>query len=197
MIAQWTNLSIWHRLGLSGIVILVCLLGLHIVIWREMEQTIEMLQQEVARLDQESQGQIPKLGSLKAIEQDITELRENLSSQVQQFPEHLDAKSFRRDVVEIAKRRSVTVRVWKPGVPLTGLQHSESAIPITIRLEGDFQSTVQFLDELRQLPWIQSIGSIVMTRRQGIEGSSLVITNIGIHGLTSLGIEHVRNLLKA
>jgi Tfp pilus assembly protein PilO len=197
MIVQWTGLSIWHRLGLSGIVILVCLLGLHIVIWREMDQSIEMLQQEVARLDQETQGLIPKLGSLKVIEKDITELRKNLFSRVQQFPEYIDEKTFRRDVVEIAKRRSVTVRVWKPGVPLTGLQHSESSIPITIKLEGDFQGTVQFLDELGQLSWIQSIGSIVMTRRQGIEDSSLIITNIGIHGLTSLGIEHVRNLLKA
>lgn len=197
MIVQWTALSTWHRLGLSGMVILVCLLGLHIVIWREMDQSIEMLQQEVARLDQESQGLIPKLASLKAIEKDITELRENLSSRVKQFPEHIESKTFRRDVVEIAKRRSVTVRVWKPEVPLMGLQHSETSIPITIRIEGNFQGTVQFLDELRQLSWIQSIGSIVMARRQGIEDSSLIITNIAIHGLTSLGIEHVQKLLKA
>lgn len=197
MIVRWTALSIWHRLGLSGIVMLVCLLGLHIVIWHEMDQSIEMLQQEVARLDQESQGLIPKLGSLKAIEKDITELRENLSSRVQQFPEHIESKTFRRDVVEIAKRRSVTVRVWKPEVPLMGLQHSETSIPITVRIEGDFQGTVQFLDELRQLSWIQSIGSIGMARRQGIEDSSLIITNIAIHGLTPLGIEHVQKLLKA
>lgn len=197
MIARWTALSIWHRLGLSGIVMLVCLLSLHLIIWREMDQSIEMLQQEVARLDQEGQGLIPKLGSLKAIEKDITELRENLSSQVQQFPEHIEAKNFRRDVVEIAKRRSVIVRVWKPEVPLMGLQHSETSIPITVRIEGDFKGTVQFLDELSQLPWIQSIGSIGMARRQGIEDSSLIITNIAVYGLTSLGIEHVQKLLKA
>jgi Tfp pilus assembly protein PilO len=197
MIVRGTALSIWHRLSLGGIMILVCLLSLHLVIWREMDQSIEMLQQEVARLDQEGQGLIPKLGSLKAIEKDITELRENLSSQVQQFPERIEAKNFRKDVVEIAKRRSVIVRVWKPEVPLMGLQHSETSIPITVRIQGDFQGTVQFLDELSQLPWIQRIGSIVMARRQGIEDSSLIITNIAVYGLTSSGIEHVQKLLKA
>jgi Tfp pilus assembly protein PilO len=197
MIVWGTALSIWQRLSLGGIMILVCLLSLHLVIWREMDQLIEMLQQEVARLDQEGQGLIPKLGSLKAIEKDITDLRENLSSQVQQFPEHIEAKNFRREVVEIAKRRSVIIRVWKPEVPLMGLQHSETSIPITVRIEGNFKGTVQFLDELSQLPWIQSIGSIVMARRQGIEDSSLIITNIAVYGLTSSGIEHVQKLLKA
>lgn len=197
MIGQWTALSTWQRLGLSGMVLLVCLLGLYIMVWHELDQSIEMLQQEVVRLDQEAQGLIPKLGSLQAIEKDITGLREHLSSQVQQFPKHIELTRFRRDVMEIAKRRSVTVRVWKPAAPLMSLQHSETLISITVRIEGDFQGTVHFLDELGQLSWIQSIGSIVMVRRQGIEDSSTIITNIAIHGLTPLSIEHVKKLLKA
>jgi len=151
----------------------------------------------MARLDQESQGLITKIGSLKALERDITELRENLSFRAQQFPENIESKTFRRDVVEIAKRRRVTVRVWKPEVPLMGLLHSETSIPITVRIEGDFQGTVQFLDELRKLPWVQGIASLVMARRQGSEDSSLIVTNIVIHGLTPLEIEHVQKLLKA
>jgi Tfp pilus assembly protein PilO len=197
MIVWCKALSIWHRLSLLGIAMLVCLLGVHIAIWQPMGQSIEVLQQEVTRLDQESQGLTQKIGSLKSVERDITELRENLSSRVQQFPEYVESKTFRRDVMDIAKRRSVTVRVWKPEAPLMGLQHSETSIPITVRVEGAFQGTVQFLDELRQLSWVQSMDSIVMTRKQGSEDSSLVITNIAIHGLTPLGIEHVQKLLKA
>ena len=197
MSVTWKALSIWNRLGLLGVAMLVWLLGMHIGIWHTMDQSIEGLQQEVARLDQENQGLIQIIGSLKAIERDITELRENLSSRVQQFPENVDSKTFRRDVVEIAKRKSVTVRVWKPEVPLMGLQHSETSIPITVKVEGDFQGTLQFLEEFRQLSWVQSIASIVMTRREGSEDSSLIITNIAMHGLTSLELEHVQKLLKA
>jgi Tfp pilus assembly protein PilO len=197
MIVGWKALSIWHRIGLLGVVMFVCLLLMHIIIWHPLDQSIEGLQQEVARLDQESQGLIQKIGSLKSIERDVTELRENLSTRVQQFPEKIELKTFRRDVVEITKRRNVTIRVWKPSVPLMGLQHSETSIPITLRVEGNFQGTVQFLDELRQLPWVKSIASIVMVGGQGSEDSSLITSNITIHGLTPSGIEHVQKLLKA
>ena len=197
MIDWCKTLSMWHRLGLLGVGLLVCLLGLQIAIWQPMCQSVEVLQQEITRLDQESQGPTQKIGSLKSIERDITELRENLSSRVQQFPKYVESKTFRRDVMDIAKRRSVTVRVWKPEASLMGLQHSEISIPITVNVEGDFQGTVQFLDELRQLSWVQSIDSMVMVRKQGSENSSLIITHIAIHGLTPWGIEHVQKLLKA
>ena len=197
MIVRWMASSIWHTLGLSLVSILVCLLVMYNLIWHGMDQSIAVLQQEVARLDQESQGVIQKIGSLKAIEVEVAELRENLFSRVKQLPEDIESKIFRRDVVEIAKRRSVTVRVWKPEVPLMDLQHSETSIPITVKVEGDFQGTVQFLDELRQLPWVQSIPSIVMAKTKGNEDSSLIITNITLHGLTPLEIKRVQNMLNA
>jgi Tfp pilus assembly protein PilO len=167
-------------------------------IWRPIDHSIEVLQQEVDRLDQESQGLIQQIGSLKVLERDISALREILSSRVQQFPKHIGSETFRRDVVNIAKRRDVMVRMWKPEVPLRGLQSPEtSSIPITIKVEGNFHSSVQFLDELRDLLWVQSIASIVMAKKQGSEDSSLIVTSIAIHGLTPLSIEHVQKLLKA
>jgi Tfp pilus assembly protein PilO len=164
--------------------------------WQSMNRSLEELQQEVALLDQEGQGLIQKAASLKSIESDINVLREKLAARVQKFPEYVESKVFRRDVMEIAKRRSVTVLVWKPKGPLTGLQHSEDSIPITVRVEGSFQGTVQFLDDLRQLAWVESIPSIVLSGRPENEDSSFVITNLVMQGLTPLGIEHVHQLLK-
>lgn len=196
MMAQWKGLSIWHRFGLLVGVMLVCLLGIHFVMWQTMSHSLEELQREVAHLDQEGHGLLQKTDSLKAIERDINALRENLAARVQHLPEHIESKVFRRDVMGIAKRRSVTVRVWKPEGPMTGLQHSEVSIPIAVRVEGNFQGTVRFLDDLRQLAWVESIPSIVMAGRSEKEDSSLLITNLVMHGLTPLGIEHVQQLLK-
>lgn len=197
MIVRWRSLSIRHQLGFLVVAMLVFLLGMHLVVWREMDRSIEMLQQETARLDLESQGLIQKMGTLKVLENDITQLRENLSFRVQQFPQNIKSNTFRRDVVEISKRRNVTIRLWKPEVPLMDLQDSETSIPITVKLEGDFQSTLQFLDELRRLPWVQSIASLALSSGQGSEDSPFIITNVAIRGLTPLSIEHVQNLLKA
>lgn len=197
MIVRWRSLSIRHQLGFLVVAMLVFLLGMHLVVWREMDRSIEMLQQETARLDLESQGLIQKMDTLKVLENDITQLRENLSFRVQQFPQNIKSNTFRRDVVEISKRRNVTIRLWKPEVPLMDLQDSETSIPITVKLEGDFQGTLQFLDELRRLPWVQSIASLALSSGQGSEDSPFIITNVAIRGLTPLSIEHVQNLLKA
>lgn len=197
MTRGWTKSATSYRLGLTVIVILVCVLGLHMVIWRPIDHSIEVLQQEVDRLDQESQGLIQQIGSLKVLERDISALREILSSQVQQFPKDIRSETFRMDVVDIAKKRNVMVRMWKPEVPLRGLQNTETSIPITIKVEGNFSSSVQFLEELRDLLWVQRIASIVMAKKQGTEESSLIGTSITIHGLTPLSIEHVQKLLKA
>lgn len=174
----------------------ICLLGFHLMLWRGMNHSLEELQQEVALLGQEGEELIQKTALLKAIEMDIKALRENLAARVQRFPEHIESKVFRRDVMEIAKRRGVTVQMWKPEDSLTGIQDSEASIPIAVKIEGNFQGTVQFLDDLRQLAWVERIPSIVMSRRPGNEDSSLVITNLVIHGLTTLGIQHVQQLLE-
>ena len=196
MMSQWKLLATWNRLGLLVGLMLVCLLGIYLVMWRAMNHSLEQLQQEVASLDKESQVLIRKTASLKALEMEINALREKLAARVQQFPEQIESKDFRRDVMEIAKRRQVTVRVWKPEGPLPGLQHSKASIPIALRVEGGFQGTVQFLDDLRQLAWVESIPSIVIAGGPKKGDSSLLITNLVLHGLTPLGIDHVQQLLK-
>ncbi len=196
MMAQSKSLSLWCQFGFMVAVMLFCLLGIHFVMWDTMNDSIEQLQQEVSRLDQEGRGLTKKTESLNVLEKEINALRENLATRVQQFPENIESKIFRRDVIQIAKRRSVTVRVWKPERPLTELQHSEFSIPIALRVEGNFQGTVQFLDDLRQLAWVERIPSITLAGKPDNEHSPLVITNLVMHGLTPLGIEHVQQLLK-
>ena len=196
MMTQWKSLSLWCRFGFLVGVMLVCLLGIHFVMWDTMNDSIKQLQEEVSRLDQESRGLTKKTESLNTIEKEVNSLRENLATRVQQFPENMESKVFRRDVIEIAKRRNVTVRVWKPERPLTELQHSEFSIPIALKVEGNFRGTVQFLDDLRQLAWVERIPSITLAGKPDNEHSPLVSTNLVMHGLTPLGIEHVQQLLK-
>ena len=196
MMAQWKSLSLWCRFGFLFGVMLACFLGVHFVLWDTMDDSIKQLKEEVSRLDQESRGLTKKTESLNIIEKEVNSLRENLATRVQQFPENIESKIFRRDVLDIAKRRNVTVRVWKPERPLAELRHSEFSIPIILRVEGNFQGTIQFLDDLRQLPWVERIPSITLAGKPDNEFSPLVSTNLVMHGLTPLGIEHVQQLLK-
>lgn len=193
----WRNLSLGYSVSLLVAGMLAFLLAMHIMVWNPMGHSIQELQQDVARLDQETQNLIQKITSMESLRHDITDLRKTLSSRVQQFPDNLDIQIFRREVVKIAKRRHVIIRVWKPETPLVSLQYSETAIPITVRVEGNFPNTVQFLDELRRLLWVKNIASLLISIKEESEGSPLIITNLGMQGFTPSGIEHLQSLIKA
>src|SRR5690606_7566866 len=120
----------------------------------------------------------------------------NVLFRVQQFPEKNKTKSFRRDVMELATQRDVMVRVWKPEFPLRNPENAETAMPIAVRVEGEFKKTVQFLNDLRRLSWVQSIDSLVLSIKEGSESSPLIITNVGIQGLTPMGMDQIKVLLE-
>lgn len=196
MTEWWKTVSIEYRVSLLVVGILMFLSGMHGLMWHDMQILNEELEQETARLDKAGQVLIQNITLLQSVETDLLELRKDLSFRVQQFPEYKDTKSFRRDVVELAAQKNVTVRVWKPELPLRNLVNAETAIPIAIRVEGEFKKTVQFLNDLRRLSWVQSIGSLILSIKGGSENSPLIITNVEIHGLTPMGMDQIKELLE-
>jgi Tfp pilus assembly protein PilO len=195
--SKWQFIMFRYRAGIVVVGILVFLLGMHSMIWSPLESSIQELQQDVARLDRETQNLVKKKNTLKSVEADLVELRQTLSSRFQNLPEHIELKFFRREVVKIAKRANVAVHVWKPEAPLVDLPHAETAIPITVRLEGNFPDTVQFLDELRVLPWVKAIVSLNISRKEGSGIAPLIITHLAIRGFSPSDLDHVQKLIKA
>ena len=193
----WHQTPIGQRLGLFGLVVLLYLLGMHTWSWKPLDQSIEVLQGEVARLQQDSQQSIQKLASFKKLEGEVTELREELLPRIQQFPANLEAQVLRRDVVKIGTRSGVTVRLWKPNSPLADTENSVTPLGITVRVEGGFHDTVQFLDDLLELSWVQGLEHMVLTRKKGSSHGSTVTTDFTIYGLTPRGLQHIKELLEA
>lgn len=195
MTEWWKTVSMEYRVCLLVVGVLMFLSGMHGLMWHDMEILNEELEQEIARLDEAGEILIQNISFLQSVETDILELRKDLSFRVQQFPEHTDTKSFRRDVVKLAVQRDVTVRVWKPELPIKNLVNDEMAIPIAVRVEGEFKMTVQFLNDLRRLSWVQSIDSLILSIKGGSENAPLIITNVRIQGLTPMGMDQIKQLL--
>ncbi len=183
MKAWWLLISIWPRLIILGLTVALFAVGMHIWVWSSLDQTIEQLHEDITGVTRETQAAIHKIGTLKEGEGDLARLREKFATHRQPFPVPVEPQSFRRDVVDIAKRAEVTVRLWNPKQSLVEAGEPESSLTILVRVEGSFHGIVQFLDEILQLSWIQAINPLVLARKPLPVNSSRVITDFTIHGI--------------
>ena len=187
----WLHISIWQRLIILGLTVALFGVGMHIWVWSSLDQSIERLYEDIAGVTRETQAAIQKIGTLKEVEGDLARLREKFAPHRQQFPVPVEPQSFRRDVVEIGKRAEVTVRLWNPKQSLMDAGEAESSLVILVRVEGSFPGTVQFLDEILQLSWIQAINPLVLARKPLPVNSSRIITDFTILGVSSKTVDPI------
>ena len=125
-------------------------------------------------MTQKNQDSIKSIALLSDVEQEVVILREKLSPLIQHVPLRVAPQTFRRDVVDIGKRLGVAVRLWKPKKSFMEVDPSDAPLDIVVRVEGSFYGTVQFLNELLQLSWVQTVNPLVLSRKQETKNSSTV-----------------------
>jgi hypothetical protein len=65
-----------------------------------------------------------------------------------------------------------------------------------VRVEGSFYGTVQFLNELLQLSWVQTVNPLVLVRKQETKNSSTVTTDFTIDVLAAGDIQQAQKKLE-
>lgn len=192
----WPHMSIGQRWVLFGLAVVLYLLGMQTWFWGPLNQSIDLLRGEVALLKQDNQQSLQKLASFKKLEGEVIELREELLPLIQQLPAKLEAKAFRKDVVTIGTRNGVTVRLWKPNEQLVETDHAEAPLVITVRVEGAFYDTLQFLNDVLEVSWVQDLENMVMTRKLGESRRTIVTTDLTLYVLTPKHLQHIQELLQ-
>lgn len=193
----WRQTPIGQRLILLGLALVLYVLAMQTWVWSSLDQSIEGINVDIAGLTRNNQESIKKIASLKHVEQEVILLREKLAPHLQQLAVRVEPQAYRRAIVNIGKGTGVVVRLWKPKSSMMASEHSESITDIELKVEGDFHSTVQFLDEVLELPWIQTVNPLVLTRKPGTGDSSTVMANFTIHVLAGRGIQQVKENLEA
>jgi len=186
---RWQLVVLWALIAVGG------LLAIQTFVWESLEESRDVLQQEVTKLDAETLLSMQRIGKLKKTQETILEIQDDFSLHVSQIPTHLDPKTFRMEVATIAKNQGVMIRIWKPQSSILQMERGEEFIPITLKVEGNFAQTLEFLGELTGLYWIHAIDAIEMGRKQGSMTTSTITTEITMLGMTPQGIQHVKELL--
>jgi Tfp pilus assembly protein PilO len=196
MILWWHQTPIWQRFMIFGLAMVLFVLGMHAWVWSSLDSSIVRLDQDLAGLTQKNQESIQSIALLNNVEQEVAFLREKLSPRIQHVPVRVAPQAFRRDVVDIGKRTGVAVRLWKPKKSLLEVDPSDAPLDIVVRVEGSFYGTVQFLNELLQLSWIQTVNPLVLARKQETNNSITVTTDFTIDVLAAGDIQQAKKKLE-
>jgi Tfp pilus assembly protein PilO len=175
-----------------GLAMVLFVLGMHTWVWSSLDSTIVRLDQDIAHLTQKNQESINRIALLSDVEQEVAILREKLSTRIQHLSVRVAPQAFRRDVVDIGKRTGVVVRLWKPKKSLMKVDQSDVPLDIVVRVEGSFYGTVQFLYELLQLSWIQTVNPLVLVRKKETSNSSTITTDFTIDVLAVRDIQQAK-----
>ena len=192
MIRWWHQTPIWQRFVIFGLAMVLFILGMHTWVWSSLDGSIGSLEQDIAGLTQKNQEFIKSIALLSNVEQEVAILREKLYTRIQHLSVRVAPQAFRRDVVDIGKRTGVVVRLWKPKKSLMKVDQSDVPLDIVVRVEGSFYGTVQFLNELLQLSWIQTVNPLVLVRKKETSNSSTITTDFTIDVLAVRDIQQAK-----
>jgi S1-C subfamily serine protease len=157
---------------------------------------IQPVTRDIADLDQKNQQAIKAIAELKDVEREVGMLREKLDSTFQHISVGPESLTFRRDVVTIGKQTGVSIRLWNPQKTILNAEASDTALTIILRVEGSFHGTVQFLEEVLRLPWIQTVNPLMLISKPNTGNVSLVTTDFTIKGLQPQRLLPMKDRLK-
>lgn len=179
----WEETPIWQRFLIFGMSVGLFGLGMQTWVWSFQDNSIVLLTRDIADLNTKNQQAIKSISALKGVEGEVVSLHEKLLPTLQQMPVGAEPKRFRRDVVNIGKQTGVSVRLWRPQKNLSDAGQADMSLRIIVKVEGSFHGTVQFLEKMLELSWIQTINPLVLIRKPDAGNTSLVMTDFTINSL--------------
>ena len=196
MISKWEQTTAWQRFVIFGVTMILFVVGIQTWVWDSLDQSISRLDQDIAELTQKNQESTKSIIVLQDAEQDVIALREKLALGFLPLPMSIGPNAFRKDVVNIAKRTRVVVHLWNPQQTFANAEELDSSLDIVVSVEGRFYDTVQFIDDVLKLSWVQTVNPMNLSRKQDGSDASLVKTDFTIKGVVSKEVEKTDDLLK-
>ncbi len=196
MIQKWEQTKPWQRFVIFGLSMILFVGGIQIWVWDSLDHSMSTLDQDIAKLTQKNQESTKSIMVLQNVEHDVVVLREKLDLGVTPLPMRTGQNAYRKDVVNIAKRTRVVVHLWNPQQTFANAQELDPSLDVVVSVEGRFYDTVQFINDVLKLSWVQTVNPMKLVRKQDGSDASLVKTDFTIIGVVSKKIQQTDDLLK-
>ena len=196
MIPTWDQTTAWQRVVIFGFTMILFVVGMQTWVWDSLDHSIIKLDQDIVDLTENNQDSRNNTALLHGVEQEVAALREKLAPGFTPIPRSVGPNAFRKDVVNIAKQTSVVVHLWNPQQTLVNTKKPDSSLDVVVSVEGRFYDTVQFINDVLKLSWVQTVNPMKLSRKQDDSDDSLVKTDFTIKGVVSKEIQQMDDLLK-
>ncbi len=196
MIQGLNEIPLWQRFMLFSLGVVLFVWAMHIWVWSPLDSSIATLTQEIEELTHKNHESIQNMALLPEVEQEVITLRAKLLLRHQQLPVKVEPQSFRRAVVSIGKQTGVAIRLWNPQKSVGNVQDSDASLDVAVKVEGSFYDTVQFMNDVLQLSWVETVNPLIFVRKHDDSKASIVTTEFTIKGLVSIEFSETGRLLK-
>jgi Tfp pilus assembly protein PilO len=194
MMQWWHATPIRQRFVICGIAIALCVLGMYVWVWSSLDRSMVIVAHELDEMNQKNQKAVRSIAALGEVERKVLLLRQEISQTVPPLSGRVEPQAFRRAVANIGKRTGVTIRLWKSQKSLMDREQPHDSLDIIVRVEGSFPGTVQFLNTLLSLSWIQTVNPLVLSRKQGTDDAAMVTTDFTIRSVGYKNFQQIKEL---
>lgn len=138
--------------------------------YKEKRERVNLLKEEVKKLELEIQKYSPYLNRMETLNRQIAVRREFLETVKGIFPDEREVPEVLKKITELAKKNGLEVLVFRPEKEVQKDFYNE--ILIRIELIGDFKNLVDFLNEVQRLPRLVVVNGIELkvTKERRLNG---------------------------
>jgi type IV pilus assembly protein PilO len=155
--------------------------GYYYLYYQEASRRINTLETQLTSLRAKIKEQEVIAGNLKSFQAEVQRLEGQLSLLLEQLPNSAEIPSLLKSVSDLGKEAGLEFLKFSPSGEVRKDFYAE--IPVSISVQGDYHSFVQFADKVSHYPRIVNLSNISFTGPRPA-GENLVLSTINCKATT-------------
>jgi len=151
-----------QKAALLGILVAGIGLGFYSYVVIPKSDVIEQLQNEIGKLDAETQFTRIKVKHLDELVAANKQLEAALEKKKERLPPEEEAASLLKQLSDLGVRLGLDIKLWRPGTPALDSSKLFVRLPVSVEVAGGYHTAALFFDRINKLPRIINVSNLTM-----------------------------------
>lgn len=151
-----------QKVALLGLVIAGILVGFYYQIVEPKNAEIAMLDDKLAKLDQEVTTLTIKVKHLDELIAANKQLEIELAKKKEKLPPEEEAVMLLKQVSDLGIRLGLDIKLWKPGPKAEDPSKLFVRLPVNVEMSGGYHTAALFFDRIKSFPRIITVSNLKM-----------------------------------
>lgn len=152
----------------------IVIVGYYYLYYREASAKIETLEGQLTTLRAKIKEQEVIAGNLQSFQEEVNRLESQLSLLLEQLPNSAEIPSLLKNISDLGKESGLEFVKFAPSAEVRKDFYAE--IPVSIVVNGNYHSFVQFADKVSRYPRIVNLSNIVFSNPKQVGGNDVIST---------------------